>query len=152
MGNIGHGFAAAHIHVKHIVIDALAGAACGSIRAYLSVWTIQAAGVAAVVDQGTWTAPSYERVHLRWEAFEIVYRDAFQLAGHDASQLADHDAFQLVIKKVGFIVGIMHIPVPSKARPPTNATKRRIGQGFEAELGLLDGNKETDNEAFLSVV
>ena len=27
-----------------------------------------------------------------------------------------------------------------------------IGQGFEAELGFLDGNKETDVEAFLSVV
>ena len=27
-----------------------------------------------------------------------------------------------------------------------------IGQGFEAELGLLDGNEETDDEAFLSVV
>ena len=110
MGGVDQGFEQARISIKHIVNDALPGAACASSGAYLSVWNIKTAGAAAVVDEGTWSSPIGQRVHMRWQAFDITLRDASQLA----------------CKKVGFIVGNMHIPIPSKGKAPSRTTKRSI--------------------------
>ena len=102
---------AANVDFEHIVQEALPGATCSSSGAYLHVWNVRQQA-AALVQSGTWTAPSGQVTDLHWQAFDLTYRDA--------SQLADLDAFQLAE-----LVGNMHIPVGS-SKVPTQATRRRI--------------------------
>ena len=146
MGGVDQGFDEARICMKHIVNDALPGAACASSGAYLSVWNIKTPGAAAVVEEGTWTAPIGHRVHMRWQAFEITF-----LLPRDASQLAGHDASELESKKVGFIVGNMHTPVPNKGKGPKTPVKRSIVKSALTHLALTFVNGAWAKEMLVPV-
>ena len=120
VGDARKGLRAANVDFQHIVQDALPGAACSSRGAYLHVWNVRQQA-AAVVASGTWTAATAHTTDVHWQAYELTYRDASQLAA----------------RKVGVLVGNMHIPVGG-SKAPTMTTRRRIVDQALTHLTRLD--------------
>ena len=116
VGGVHEGLRRANVDFQNIVSEALPRAECSSSGAYLHIWNIGQRG-AALVRSGTWKAPTSYNADVRWQAFELTYRDSRMFAGHDASQLED--------PKVGLLAGNMQIPVGGN-RPPSIKTRRRI--------------------------
>ena len=113
-----HGFREAGVVAKHVVQEPLPGAACQNCMSYLNIWNVrnQATGL---LKAGVWEAKEGSNAHMVWQAYDLTYRDA--------AQRVDGSAAPPAARKVGLVVGNMHVPV-DVAESQTQATLRKIVQ------------------------